>query len=127
MIGRWSPFITRRAVQPAGCRLHVLPALGASRVVHVLSVPRGACPVSRNPLGGSVRITYRPRDVVAEIVSLDQLVKHGARVNPGQARSVEGLGAWLHGELVRALGVEAELVLTVEVMPGPQSYEVRFE
>ena len=123
----WRPVVSARAWQPPGCLLHVLPAQGAAQVEHHVPVPAGACPVSGNPLSGEVVVRYQPTALVAEVVSLHQLVVYGATpTNPGTARNVEGLAAWLHRECGRALGVPVEVELTLHVRPGPQVYKVTF-
>lgn len=120
----WRPVVSARAWRPPGCQLHVLPAQGAGQVEHRVPVPPGACPVSRNPISGDAVVRYQPADVVAEVVSLHQLVQLAA--TPGTSRNVEGLAAWLHGQCRLALGVPVEVELTLHVRPGPQVYKVTF-
>lgn len=121
------PFVTARATRPEGCQLHVLPALGAASVEHVLKVPRGACPVSGNPRSGRLRVQYRPGAVVLEIVSLEVLLQRAAREHPPLARSIEELARLLHAETRLALGVAVQVELDLIVEPGPQRYRVSFD
>ena len=124
---RWlRPFISRRAVATGEVGLHVLSAMGAASVEHVLNMPRGACPVSKNPVSGTIRIAYQPTQVVIELVSLHRVVEHAARHNPDEARSVEGLARWLHRQLEAAVDVPVVVELDVVVMPGRQRYRVRY-
>ena len=123
----WTPRVSARAWLPDGCRLHVLPALGAGSVSHALPVPAGACPVSRNPIGGTLEVSYRPASVVAEVVSLHQLLSYATTEHPEGARSMEGLACWIRREVALALGVPVAVRLTLTIMPGPQVYEVRCE
>ena len=99
------PYVSSRATVPDGARVAVLPQLGAGTVSLWSSFPRGACPVSGNPILGAVHLTYRPGRVVLKLVSVRQLVQ-AARTAP-EAQSIEAAALWL---LVR---------------PGPQLYRVR--
>lgn len=119
------PFVSARAVVPEGCSVAVLPALDTSAMDLWTPFPRGACPVSGNPILGLVHIRYHPRDVVAELVSARDLVERAGRSPTTDAQSVEGAARWLHDELERAVGVPVIVKLWLLVRPGPQLYRVR--
>ena len=68
--------VTRQA-RPTPTRLAVVHAYGASGTVHELAVPRGACPVSGNPLSGTLRVEYTAT-VSVEVVTLHEYAEPGA-------------------------------------------------
>ena len=113
--------ISRRAILPEGCHVHVMPSGGVLDVEHRLSAPVGSCPVSGNPISGTVIVQYEPAAYVAEAVSLHQLVTAA----PARTRSVEGLCVHLATELARALSCVVTVELDLLIQPGPQVYRVR--
>jgi hypothetical protein len=62
--------------------------------------------------------------LVAEVVSLHQLVQHAARAPVPRANNVEGMAQWLRAQAEAALGVPVEVELVLTVRPGPQVYRV---
>lgn len=118
----WRAFVSSRADTRAA--LATMPAQGIAEVEHVVPVPRGACPVSGNPLRGEARLRYRPSILVAEMVSLYQLVQRAARAPALGANNVEGMAQWLRAQAEAALGVPVEVELVLTVRPGPQVYRV---
>lgn len=119
------PVVSARAVVPEGCLVAVLPTAGVAQVDLWLPFPRGACPVSGNPILGAVHVSYQPRDAVVELVSTHRLVQRAGRSPTTDAQSVEGAARWLHDELERAVGVPVIVELWLLVRPGPQLYRVR--
>ncbi|MEK7381665.1 MAG: hypothetical protein AAB262_00070 [Elusimicrobiota bacterium] len=79
--------------QPAGV-LRTVAAVGIAEVQHVLQVPRGACPVSGNPLSGTLTLTYQPAGRAIEVVSLHDALAWACSAAPGAPRSVEELAGW---------------------------------
>jgi hypothetical protein len=104
--------------------LATMPAQGIAEVEHVVPVPRGACPVSGNPLRGEARFRYQPAIRVAEVVSLHHLVQRAARAPAPGGNNVEGMAQWLSVQAQAALGVPVEVELVLTVRPGPQVYRV---
>lgn len=118
----WRPFVSSRADMRSA--LATMPAQGIAEVAHIVPVPRGACPISGNPLRGEARFRYRPSLLVAEVVSLHQMVQHAARAPAPGANNVEGMAQWLRAQAEAALGVPVEVELALTVRPGPQVYRV---
>lgn len=118
----WRAFVSSRASRAA--LLATMPAQGVAEIEHVVPVPRGACPVSGNPLRGDAWIRYQPRDHVAEVVSLHQIVQRAARSPAPGASNVEGMAQWLRAQVSAAVGVPVEVELVLSVRPGPQTYRV---
>lgn len=117
----WRPTVTRRATRTyGGAHIFVVPATGIALVRHTLPAPRGACPVSRNPVGGTVQISYVPKDTSLEVVSLQSALGWACARNPGAPQSVEQLARWLATEANLALGVQVRVVVDLQVRPGPQ-------
>lgn len=119
---RWHPTITVRARTVPASPLLVLPADGAEQVTHWLGFPRGACPVSGNPIVGLVRVRYEPALSVLEVVSLQVLIQSLALRG---AQSIEGAAGRLHEAVTKALQGPAQIDLWLLVRPGPQVVHVR--
>lgn len=111
--------ITARAA-PTASRVSILPAAGCGRAVHVLPIPRGACPVSGNPVAGVAVIRYAGAVHVAEVVTLLDALRWACSGADGAPRSVEELAAWLSREVSVAVGAPASCAVWVLVRPGPQ-------
>lgn len=106
--------------RPAGALLHTVASFGVGNVVHELPAPRGACPVSGNPLSGTVRISYDPADRTLEVVALLDTLRWAASGADGAPRSVEAMAVWLAKESAGAVGVRVAVVLDFIVRPGRQ-------
>jgi hypothetical protein len=112
--------VTVRAV-PMGA-LHAMQSAGVGELAHTLPITPRLCPRSGNPLpGGTLRLTYRPAGLVAEVVSLLALLHEVER----QSRSVEEIPVRVATAVSVALGVAVSYQLDVTVDPGPQRMEVR--
>ena len=101
-------------------RMKVVPSHGSSRIRHILPMPVGACPVSRNPISGTVAIAYRPPGMALEVVSLADALAWATGRNEGAPRSVEELAAWLAREACASLGAPVAVRLDLIINPGPQ-------
>lgn len=112
--------VTRMAARTAGRRILTVPAHRSGRIRHILPAPAGACPISGNPLSGSVTLAYRPAGVALEVVSLAAALAWATGRNEGAPRSVEELAAWLAEEACAVLGVPVAVRLDLTVNPGPQ-------
>jgi len=97
--------------------LYTVPSIGVSAVTHWLRFPTAACPVSRNPVLGCVRIAYAPADRVAEVVALRGWVCELAKPGAGNPRNVEGMAARMASDLREALGVLVVVDLYLLVRP----------
>lgn len=102
-----------------------LPAHGASRIQHVLPFPVAACPVSRNPVEGTVTVTYMPRaGHVLEVVSLMERLQRLCAPAPGNPQSVEEVARALANICARTAEVRVRVHVDVTVLPGPQQLRV---
>lgn len=120
--------VTVRAEEPSsgGSRIWTVPAFCATEVKHVLPVPRGACPVSGNPLSGTASVTYCPDEHTLEVVSLlNALTWACSSRAPGSPKSVEELADWLADQAFHAVNVAVTVELDLQVRPGPQRLIVR--
>ena len=115
--------ITRQATRQEG-GLFTVPSEGVTAVSHWLRFPTAACPVSRNPVLGCVRIAYVPLDRVAEVVALRDWVSQLAKPGTGNPRNVEGMAARMASDLRAALGVSVSVDLYLLVRPW-QTLNVR--
>ena len=115
--------VTSRSSFAGGC-LRSVPSHGASEVVHVLAVPPGACPVSGNPLSGTLTLRYQPAAVVIEVVTLHEALGLACSAAPGAPRSVEALASWAAKEASTAVGVPVIATLDLIVRPGRQRLTV---
>ena len=88
-----------------------------ARVSHLLRVPSGACPFSRNPIFGLVRLTYAPSGLTLEVVSLHQYLRDIVRPDADHPRSVEGLAARIAVDASAAVGVPVAVELMLVVRP----------
>jgi hypothetical protein len=118
--------VTRRA-RPSGARLCVVPSHGAAHIEHVLTVSRGACPVSGNPLGGTLSIAYTPSGEALEVVSVHASLAWACAGGPGAPRSVEELASWVAREAAAAVRAPVVVTLDLLVRPGRQRLRVRAE
>lgn len=116
MFSRRVPVTSRSRAVP-GCRLRVVDSFGVSEVSHVLDVPRGACPVSRNPIDGTATITYKPVGASVEVVSLHAAMAWACGRNPGAPNSVEQLATWLATETATATAATVSVRLDLLVRP----------
>lgn len=104
--------------------LAIMPSHGASLVEHILPVPIGMCPRSKNPLSGTLTLRYVPRAHAIEIVSLTKLVATIHR-SEGGPRSSEGWARAIADLVAKALpGVEITYLMELVVAPGPQQLRV---
>lgn len=81
--------------KPSGALLRTVEAFGANQVTHVLDVPRGACPVSGNPLSGTLTLSYQPTDRVIEVVTLHAVLRwacSGGDAPPPKRRGARRVG-----------------------------------
>ena len=108
--------ITRQATPQAG-GLFTVPSGGVAAATHWLRFPTAACPVSRNPVFGVIRIRYAPEDRVVEVVALHGWVSQFVKPAPGNPRNVEGVAARMATDLHDALGVAVEVDLWLLVRP----------
>lgn len=116
--------VTARS-RPAGAFLRTVDGAGISEVVHVLQVPRGACPVSGNPLSGTLTLTYTPAGRTIEVVSLFDAIAWACSGAPGAPRSVEELATWAAAESSAAVGGPVTLTADLLLRPGQQRLVVR--
>lgn len=105
-------------------RLAVVPAPGIRAVVHTVRIPRGACPVSGNPLSGTLTLQYTPSGYTIEVVSLAAAMRWACSGSASAPRSVEDLAAWAAREAAVAVGVRVVAVVDVVVRPGRQRLRV---
>jgi hypothetical protein len=117
--------ITSQAVAIPGTRIRLVPSHGARHVTHELPMPVAACPVSRNPLSGTVRVEYSRALGALEVVSLHDALAWACSGDPDAPRSVESLADWLARECRIAVGVPVTVTLDLVVNPGPQRLVVR--
>lgn len=115
--------VTSRSSSAGGC-LRSVPSHGVSEVVHVLTVPPGACPVSGNPINGTLTLRYQPAGVVIEVVTLHAALAWACSAAPGAPRSVEALAAWAAKEASTTVGVPVVATLDLIVRPGRQRLAV---
>ena len=99
---------------PSG--LWTVPGKVAS-VAHLLRVPSGACPFSRNPVLGLARLTYAPAGLTLEVVALHRYMQEIVRPAPDHPRSVEGLAARIAVDASAAVGVPVTVELVLLVRP----------
>lgn len=111
--------VTRRATT-ATPHLSTVDAHGVSTVRHVLRVPPGACPVSGNPLSGTISIEYAPSGKAIEVVTLHDALLWACSGVGAAPRSVEELAAWMAGQASAAVGCPCVVVLDLLVRPGRQ-------
>jgi len=119
--------ITRRSGAVDGSLLRLVDAAGATRIEHVLTVPRGACPVSRNPLGGTLTLSYEPAGRALEVVSLHDALAWACGPAKGSPTSAEGLALWAAKTAAAALGVPVTARLVLLLRPGNQTLTVESE
>jgi hypothetical protein len=112
--------VTLRSRVAGSAGLRVVAAHHVSRIDHVLRVPRGACPVSRNPIGGTLAISYMPAGSALEVVSLHNALVWACSGGAGAPRSAEELSAWAARESAKALGVPVTVTLDLTLRPGRQ-------
>jgi hypothetical protein len=112
--------VTLRSRTAGSAGLRVVGAHDVSRIEHILRVPRGACPVSRNPLGGTLTLTYSPAGAALEVVSLHGALAWACSGRAGAPRSAEELAAWAARESANALGVPVTVTLDLTLRPGRQ-------
>lgn len=98
-------------------RLKVLPSHGAARITHIIPVPVGACPRSRNPLSGDLELSYRPQTKVVEIVSLHQFMRDACDAGEGKPRSAESLARYVAAACAEALDRTVAYRMRIEVRP----------
>jgi hypothetical protein len=104
-----------------------VPSHGAAHIEHVLTVSRGACPVSGNPLGGTLSIAYTPSGEALEVVSVHASLAWACAGGPGAPRSVEELASWVAREAAAAVRAPVVVTLDLLVRPGRQRLRVRAE
>ena len=104
---------TQATMHPSG--LATVPAAGICTSTHIVPVPSGACPVSRNPILGVAILRYEPVGCALEVVALTDYMRQIVRPLPGHPRNVEGLAARIAVDAGAALGcpVSVELILLV--------------
>ena len=88
-----------------------------ARVAHLLRVPSGACPFSRNPMLGLARLTYAPAGLTLEVVALHRYMQEIVRPASDHPRSVEGLATRIALDASAAVGVPVAVELTLLVRP----------
>ncbi len=115
--------VTTRS-RPTGAILRTVDATGTAEVLHTLHVPRGACPVSGNPLSGTITVSYHPIFCSLEAVSLHDALLWACSRAPTAPRSVESLATWMAGEAARAVGVPVVVDLDLIIRPGHQRLRV---
>lgn len=117
--------ITKRAVRHQGTSVCTMPlaehpGLRLGVVVHRLDIPTGGCPVSSNPLRGTLQVSYQPGTEVLEVVSLHAMVQQAFT----EAGGLEEALIWL-GIALRRTGVHGlHIALSAELRPGPQKIEL---
>ena len=104
------------AASPHPSGLWTVPGKVAS-VAHLLRVPSGACPFSRNPVLGLARLTYAPAGLTLEVVALHRYMQEIVRAAAGHPRSVEGLAERIVVDASAAVGVPVAVELTLLVRP----------
>lgn len=119
--------VTLRSRGAGAAGLRVVAAHNVSHIEHILRVPRGACPVSRNPLSGTLSISYQPTGVSLEVVSLHDAIAWACNGGPGAPRSAEELALWVARTCCDALGVPVSVGLRLILRPGYQVLSVNAE
>lgn len=114
--------ITNQATEREG--LYLLPAHGANHLKHVIPLPSGMCPRSRNPKSGTLTLEYSPlvnneEDMALEVVSLWRVVStlHTQKDGP---RSAESLARRVALMAATSLGVAVHYELDILLSPGDQ-------
>ena len=100
--------------------LYVFDLPGVVEIGHVLDIPSGMCPVSGNPICGTIELRYRAA-VAVEVVSLHQLVQQARHASP---KTFEGWCAYVAQVVASAAGVPVEYSASAKVNPGPQTLRV---
>lgn len=100
--------------------LYVFDLPGVVEIGHVLDIPSGMCPMSGNPVSGTIGLSYSA-DVAVEVVSLHQLVQQAQHESP---KTFEGWCAYVAGAVASAVGVPVEYSASAKVNPGPQTLRV---
>jgi hypothetical protein len=104
------------AASPHTSGLWTVPGKVA-HVAHLLRVPSGACPFSRNPVLGLARLTYASAGLTLEVVALHRYMQEIVRPAVDHPRSVEGLAARIAADASAAVGVPVAVELTLLVRP----------
>jgi len=104
------------AASPHPSGLWTVPGRVA-RMSHLLRVPSGACPFSRNPVFGVARLTHAPAGLTLEVVALHRYMREIVRPAADHPRSVEGLAARIAADASAAVGVPVTVELTLLVRP----------
>lgn len=113
--------VTQRSARVGN--ISVMQSESGLSMVHILTLSPDLCPVSHNPISGSIRITYTTTGLVAEVVTLLSLLRAVER----DSRSVEEIPSKVASTLVTALGVPVRCTLSATINPGPQAIEVKCE
>jgi len=88
-----------------------------ARVEHLLRVPSGACPFSRNPVFGLARLTYAPATLTLEVVALDRYMQDIVRPAPDHPRSVEALALRIATDASAAVNVPVTVDIVLLIRP----------
>jgi len=110
--------ISNRA-RPRGL-LYVFDLPDVVTIGHVLDIPSGMCPMSGNPLRGTIELEYAA-PVAVEVVSLHQLVQQAQHESP---KTFEGWCAYVANAVASAVRVPVRYSATAQVNPGPQTLRV---
>lgn len=107
-----------------------LPAAFCGIECHTLALPDGCCPVSKNPVQGSViTIVYKPRHVVLDVLSIPAYLRSyrgGLKDEHGKiiVRDMEGMVDRIAEDCCTALGVPVRVYANLLLNPK-QSMMVR--
>ncbi len=113
--------VTKAATVTDG--LGVLPGCGATAHEHIIPLPLGMCPRSKNPIGGTISIRYQC-DEALEVVTLFRFLKSASKAEG--VRRLEGWGEHVTKACAKRLGSVVWATVDAEISPGPQRLIVKF-
>lgn len=103
------------AVYHSASGLYIMP-VSAHKVAHrtvcnIVDIPDSCCPVSKNPKGGTLALTYQPEKWVIEVYSLRELTRRfvggfDATEHYPAERNMEGMVELIAQMVADALGVD---------------------
>jgi len=101
-------------------RLHVFDLDVETHVRHCVAIPGGMCPISRNPIRGTLDVQYTAL-VALEVVSLHALVEQAQDNGP---KTFEAWAAHVARTIAAAVEAPVSYTATAIVHPGEQMLEV---
>jgi len=89
-------------------------------IEHMVSIPKGMCPKSGNPVEGVISLAYTA-SVAVEVVSLHELISKAQRHSP---KTFEGWCLYIGRAVAEAVGQPVKYTAEATVNPGPQTLKV---